>query len=453
MIDLEDQSIIGYFGVCRQTVCTRSDIRKKFGQRHALGFRRKVFIRRPAAEHLGTGQRNLAAGVADDVFQFIVRIGIFDICLLNFRSVLIEMDRKTSAVSGTDDNINGERTGLEGSVRCVRFADLGEGALLVEVDDVEVFAFEFAVQDNADQNLLLIERLHFVAVLVEEGDVDRRCVGDVIAVHLASEVHGDRRTEVLHAHRGACREDALIRERVHLDTGGRGCGEALRRHVHLVARRDDHRAVHDGFRGDLVAVCIEPAEEGVAVLRRRFRQLADRLTGFDFNGQQSSAVLRCERNGEALRLCRFFCRLFRFFCGFFRLDRLFRFLRLLCRFFRFFRFFRGFFGLGRIRRFFGLFVARYRNHRKDGIDFFPTFERAARVADRRYRAFALRRLDRIDFDTAVIAPVRDEVDNGAVLIRLLNVVRDGRNREQLHDHDDRDKYRPEASSEHSVGQL
>ena len=60
---------------------------------------------------------------------------------------------------------------------------------------------------------------------------------------------------------------------------------------------------------------------------------------------------------------------------------------------------------------------------------------------------------RIDIDTAVIALVANVVYNDAVRVRLHNVVRNRRYREKLHDHQDRDNDRPEASAEQIVGQL
>ena len=61
--------------------------------------------------------------------------------------------------------------------------------------------------------------------------------------------------------------------------------------------------------------------------------------------------------------------------------------------------------------------------------------------------------DGIDVDAAVIGLVRNGINDDTALVRELNIVRNRRNREQLHDHQDRDHYRPEASAEQIVGQL
>ena len=75
-----------------------------------------------------------------------------------------------------------------------------------------------------------------------------------------------------------------------------------------------------------------------------------------------------------------------------------------------------------------------------------------RFADRVQTVVGFQR-NRIDVDTAVIGFVGNVVDDDAVLIHLLNNVCKSRNREQLHDHQDRDEHRPETLAEQVVGQL
>ena len=384
------------------------------------------------------------AGIVENGLELLVgridKIRFLDLNGHDLVAVLVEIDRNTRVVAFRNDHVDGERAAREVAAVLRRLRHELQRAAFGHVIDGELAARKTVRRGKADAYVLRVLRLDPVARRVDERDVDRKRAGEHAAFSDGLQREGFRGAAVDrgHAHSRIRREDARVDARLDGDAVRRDADEVLRRHLFrnrfIVTRVQAERRVYDRVRLDAIAVLGVPADERLALDRRRGRKLADRAARqnrqpgeeVSFFVQENNGVFNCQ-----IRLVAGLDRL----AGI-RIDRRDRLIRVL--------------GIDRI----------------DGLDRIDWLDRIVRLrrfgrrlgSDGKIRFFriavavAIDQIARVTRADAVVAVVAAVAERRTAVAAVKGFGKRGR-RQKLQDHDDRDDDRPEASAEEDLVQL